>query len=448
MNIDEYQPPHDVEAEQAVLGSLIIDPDAYYDVAEILEPSSFYRQPHQWIYEAISNLYGRSEPLDLLTLFAELRRIERLEDSGDQPYILDLLNTVPTSINVAHYAGIVAEKAARRRLIHAAGQVAKAAYNQALPIDEAIAAAEAAVFDAGNNANRGTVLSPRRYMSDYIDSFMADVVSTETPRIIGSGLLDLDRFLGGFERPHQYLIAGRTSMGKSSLALGIALHAAMRQGKRVLLFSLEMSQEQITNRLISLMTRIPVERLKPARRRELSTQDQALVMKAGGKLADSSIYIDATAGIRPSDVRARAARIYAAHGLDMVIVDHMHIMPANQPTGNEVQDLGAISIDLANIYKSLNVVGLTLAQLNRGVDARAIKRPMLSDLRQSGQIEENAYAVLFIYRDNYYDDTAPVTDAEVIIAKNRDGATGSVTIGWKPEMATFVSRAHPGMEAS
>ncbi len=445
MNIDEYQPPCDVEAEQAVLGSLLIDPDAYYDVAEILEPTSFYRPPHQWIYEAIGNLYGRSEPLDLLTLSAELRRIERMEDSS-QGYIVDLINTVPTSINIEHYAAIVAEKAARRRLIHAAGQVAKVAYNQALPIDEAIATAEAAVFDAGNNANRGTVLSPRRYMSDYIDSFMADVVSTDTPRIIGSGLLDLDRFLGGFERPHQYLIAGRTSMGKSSLALGIALHAAMRQGKRVLLFSLEMSQEQITNRLISLMTRIPVERLKPARRRELSTQDQALVMKAGGKLADSSIYIDATAGIRPSDVRARAARIYAAHGLDMVIVDHMHIVQANQPTGNEVQDLGAISIDLANIYKSLNVVGLTLAQLNRGVDARAIKRPMLSDLRQSGQIEENAYAVLFIHRDSYYDDTAPVTDAEVIIAKNRDGATGSVTIGWKPEMATFVSRAHPGME--
>jgi len=439
--IENVLPPHDAEAEQALLGSVLIDPDIFFEVSEVITADMFYQPRNRWLYEAIAAINARSEPVDLLTVASELTRADRLNETGGQDYILDLINAVPTSMNAEYYAGIVAEKATRRRLIYAAGQVAKAAYNETTPVAEAVAAAEAAVFGVSQSAQRGTVEAPRRFMSDYIDGFMSDVAATDSPHVIATGLIDLDRALGGLEKPHQYLIAGRTSMGKSSLALEIALHAAMRQSKRVLLFSLEMSREQIINRLISLMTRIPVERLRPARRRELSPAEQSAVLGAGGKLADSAIFLDCTAGLKPTDIRSRAARIYAAHGLDMMIVDHMHIMAASNPTGKQVQDLGAISIELANIYKEFNVAGLTLAQLNRGVDARAIKRPMLSDLRESGQIEENAYAVLFVHRDNYYDETAAVGQAEIIIAKNRDGATGSVTVGWKPELATFVNSA-------
>ncbi len=439
MNTDEFLPPHDPAAEAAVIGSILIDPDAYFDVAEIVTAEMFYTARYRWMYEALTALNGRGEPVDFLTVTDELRRQGR-QGEADNAMWGDLLNAVPTSISAEYYAAIVAEKATRRRLIQAAGQVAKAAYDETMPLPDAVAAAEAAVMGAAVDAGKQTLIAPRRYMSDYIDAFLSDVnAGADTRRVISTGLIDLDRVLGGLERGHQYLIAGRTSMGKSSLALGMALHAALRQGKHVAIFSLEMSEEQIVNRLISMMTRIPVARLKPQHRYQLTAAEQTAVMDAGGRISDSGIHIDTTPGLRPSDVRARAARLYAGAGLDMIVFDHMHIARATSPTGKQVQDLGSIAIELADIYKTLGVVGLTLAQLNRGVDARAIKRPQLSDLRESGQIEEAAYVAMFVHREAYYDDTAAGTAAEIIIAKNRDGATGAVDVFWKAELAQFVN---------
>ncbi len=438
--IEERLPPHDIEAEAAVLGSIMIDPDAMLDVADLLTPDAFYRAAHRWTYAAIAALHARQEPIDVLTVRAELVKAGRLEEVGDMHALVELLNAVPTSISAEYYAGVVAEKATRRRLIQAAGQIAKAAFNEAAPIHDVRAAAEAAVLAAGSGNERG-VMAPRRYMSDYLDSFLQDVATPYVADVVATGLVDLDRALGGLEAPHQYLIAGRTSMGKSSLVLGIALHAALKQSKRVALFSLEMSADQINNRFISMMTRIPGERLRRARRHELTAQEQAAVVEATGRLSDVGPYLDCTAGLRPADIRARATRIAAAQGLDMVIVDHMHIMKANAPTGKQVQDLGSISLDLADTYKELGVVGLTLAQLNRSVDQRAIKLPELSDLRESGQIEENAYAVLFVHRDGYYDLTAAPNVAQVKIAKNRDGATGVVDVHWHAATASFRNAA-------
>lgn len=290
----------------------------------------------------------------------------------------------------------------------------------------------------GSDAAGSAVKSPRRYMSEYIEAFMADVISDESPRVIKSGLVDFDTLLGGFERGHQYVVAGATSMGKSSFALGVALDAAIRQNKRVMIFSLEMSEEQLNNRLVSMMTHIPVEKLRSYNRRNLTTEEQTRVMQAAGKISDSRLFMDCSAGIRPADVRSRASRIYAEHGLDLVIVDHMHIMQANTPTGKQVQDLGSISMDLANVYKQLNVAGMTLAQLNRNVATRAIKIPMLADLRESGQIEENAYVVIFLHRPAYYDpEIENANVAKVVVAKNRDGATGMTDVYWNPQLAVF-----------
>ena len=440
--IDPSLPPHNLEAEQAALGSLLIDPDAMLDVAEIVTAADFYRPAHRWTFAAMSAMHARQAPLDVLALAEELTRAGKLEAVGGLPALLELTNAVPTSINADHYARIVAEKAQRRRLIAAAGQIARAAYDETIPIDDARAAAEAAVMAVGGDTSDGPQ-SARRALSDYIEDFLADVANPQTPRVVATGLVDLDRFLGGLEAPHQYILAGRTSMGKSALALGIALHAVMRQNKRAMLFSLEMSREQILNRLIAMMTGIATERLKAARRHELGPAEQARVMEASGRLSDSGLYLDTTEGIRPADVRNRAARIHAAHGLDLIIVDHLHIMRANAPTGKPVQDLGSIALDLADVYKGFNVAGLTLAQLNRGIDARAIKQPVLSDLRESGQIEENAHTVLFINRPAYYDATADETAAQVIIAKNRDGQTGAVNIHWNPGRAMYVNAARP-----
>jgi replicative DNA helicase len=437
----EMLPPHDPNAEAAVLGSLLIDPDAYYEVSDILTPEAFYQAGHRWLYEAIQSLSARQEPPDILAIANELTRAGRLEEAGGLDRIVTLLNSVPTSVNADVYARIVAEKATRRRLIQAASAVASAAYNEAQPIADVVAAASSAVTSAAAGLDSGGAVSVRSYMAAYLDDFLADIDATEAPRVVMTGLTDLDRLLGGLEAPHQHILAGRTSMGKSSLALGIALHAAMRQDKRVMIFSLEMSREQIINRMVSMMTRIPAQSLKAVQRRYLTAQQTAAVMAATGRITELPLYLYCKSGLRPLDVRGHASRIAAAQGLDMVIVDHMHIMAADAPTGKQVQDLGSIALALANLYSDLNVAGLTLAQLNRGVDARAIKRPMLSDLRESGQIEENAYAVLFVHREGYYDDTAPGGAAEVIVAKNRDGATGSAAVYWNAALSMFGNAA-------
>ena len=439
MPTDAFTPPHDVEAEAAVLGSVLIDPDAMLDVAELLTPDSFYRPAHRWTYEAVATLHARQEPIDLLTIRAELAKAGRLDETGGLPALAELMNAVPTSVSAEYYARVVAEKATRRRLIQAAQAIAKAAYNETTPIHDVRAAAEAAVLAAGSGEDRG-VLAPRRYMSDYLDNFMQDVATPYSPRVVNTGLIDLDRALGGLEAPHQYIIAGRTSMGKSSLAIGIALHAAL-QGKRVMVFSPEMSTEQITNRMVAIMTHIPAQKIRRGSRYHLTPQEQSAVIEATGRLSDIAPYLDCTGGLRPADIRARATRIAAAQGLDMVVVDHMHIMKANTPTGRVVQDLGSIALDLADCYKELDVVGLTLAQLNRRTDDRAIKLPMLSDLRDSGGIEENAYAVLFVHREGYHDQTAPANAAQISIAKNRDGSTGVVDVFWNASLSCFVNAA-------
>ena len=435
----EMLPPHDTDAEAAVLGSVLIDPDAMLDVADILTADAFYRPAHRWTYEAITALHARQEPLDLLTVRAELAKAGRLEEAGDLPALAELLNAVPTSVSAEYYARVVAEKATRRRLIQAAQAIAKAAYSDTTPIHDVRAAAEAAVLAAGSGDERG-VLAPRRHTSDYLDNFLQDVATPFSPRVVNTGLIDLDRALGGLEAPHQYIIAGRTSMGKAALALGIALHAALH-GKRVMVFSPEMSAEQIDNRMVSMMTRIPAQKLRRGSRYHLTPQEQSAVVEATGRLSDVAPYLDCSGGLRPADVRTRATRIAAAQGLDLIVVDHMHIMKANAPTGRIVQDLSAIALDLADCYKELDVAGITLAQLNRKTDERAIKMPMLSDLRDSGGIEENAYAVLFVHREGYYDQTAPANAAQISIAKNRDGATGVVDVYWNPQLSCFVNAA-------
>lgn len=442
MNIIETQPPHNDEAEQAVLGAILIDADALYDVAELLTPESFYRPAHSYLYEAIERVHGRGEPLDVLPLEHELRSMGKLEDFGGMDYLLTLMNAVITSVNATAYANIVRDAATRRRLIYAAGKIAKEAFKPETAVGDALALAEAEILSIGGDASAGTVKTPRRFMSDYIDSFMADLNATGAPRVISTGLADLDSIIGGLERQHQYIIAGATSMGKSSFALNVILDAVMRQGKRVMMFSLEMSEEQLVNRLVSAMTRIPLEKLKAQNRRNLTSAEQAAVMKASGELSDSGLYLDCTPGIKPADVRSRAARVYAEHGLDMIVVDHMHIMKPNVATKSMVEDLGSIALDLAETYKTLNVTGLTLAQLNREVGKRQTKIPLLSDLRESGKIEENAYCVIFLHRPAYYDpETEDAHVAKAIVAKQRDGKTGSADLYWNPELSSFGNLA-------
>lgn len=435
--IQETLPPHSPEAEEAVLGSILVDPDAYYEVSEHITPDSFYHARNRWVYEAITALHARQEPLDVLMIAEQLEAAGRLEDTGGLAQLAELSNAVPTSINAEYYAQVVADKATRRRLIVAAGGIAKAAYNEGQPIGDVLAGAESAVFSARGTNGRKGVQTPRRYTTTYLDGFMADIAAGQSQDLIKTGFTDLDALLLGLEAPHQYMLAGRPGMGKSALMLSIVLHIALRLHKRVLLFSLEMSEKQLLDRLISMMTNIPTKRLR--QRWTLTEEEQARVMEATARISDSALLLDCTEGLKPSDIRARATRAEAEHGLDLIIVDHMHIMAPERQTNNRVLDLGDIAIQLASTYKALNAAGLTLAQLSRGVESRAIKIPMLSDLRESGQIEENAYAVMFLYRGHYYDNTEDEHAAKLVIAKHRDGETGSVDLFWNPERAAFYN---------
>lgn len=427
--------PFDNAAEQAVLGSLLIDPDAYHAVAGVLTADMFYRPQHREIYKAISGLCGRMEPADIITVPAAMGNTSEEVTR----YLMDLIDAPESSVYATSYAGIVAEKAARRRLIDAAREIAKAAYDESTPTDSVYAQAEVTLLDAYSGGATNPVHAPQGYVSTYVDEFMRRAEGQPVATGVKTGFVDLDRLLIELEAPHQYILAGRPGMGKSSLALGIIQDAVFRQHKRVLLFSLEMSERQIMRRLVAMMTGIPVRALREEWR--LSPHEQARVLNAGGEISESRLYIDASPGIRPADIRQRATRAYIEHGIDLIVIDHMHIMQPDKQTANRVMDLGSISQSLADTYKTLNVAGLTLAQLSRGVEARASKVPILSDLRESGQIEENAYGVMFLYREGYYDDSAPQGPAKVILAKHRDGETGQVDLFWRGATAEYANAA-------
>ena len=432
MNIELSQ-PYSNEAEQAVLGSLLIDADAYYDVADIITSEMFYRPQHRTMYEAIARLVSRDDPVDILTVPAEM-------GNGSPEvvdYILTLINAVPSSIHAEAYARIVADKAARRRLIDAAGKIATAAYQADDSTVNVFAEAEAQLAAAMNGAAGNPVRSPQAYVSDYVDRFMEN---SDGPRVIqgvATGYLDLDNVIGQLDAPYQYVLAGRPGMGKSSLALGIVKNAILRQGKRVLLFSLEMSTNEVTQRLIAMMTGLTSRQLR--REWELTNAQRAAVLDAGGRLSEAGLFIDPSGELTPGELRRRAMRVQMEHGLDMIVVDHMHLMKPDRSLGNNVLEVSETATSLAATYKQLNVAGLTLAQLSRTVESRAIKLPSLSDLRGSGGIEETAYSVMFLYREDYYDDTAPHGPAKLAIAKNRGGPTGIIDLFWKANLSMYVN---------
>lgn len=427
----ETPQPYDNAAEQAVLGSLLIDGDTFHDVAGMLTADMFYRPQHKKIYEAISALMSSQSPADIITVPAAMGDTSP-EVTG---YLMDLIDAPENSMYAVSYAEIVADKAARRRLIDAAGKIASAAYNPAAPTEAVYAEANVILQAAYSGAATNPVHAPQFFVGAYIDEFTRRAEGQPVSTGVKTGYIDVDRLLIEMEAPYQYVLAGRTGMGKSSMALGIVKDALLRQHKRVMVFSLEMSERQIMRRLISMMTGIPVKELR--QEWTLSPTQSAQVLRASGELSETRLYIDATPGIKPADVRQRATRAYIEHGLDLIVIDHMHIMNPDKSTNNRVLDLGAISQSLAETYKTLNVPGLTLAQLSRTVDSRATKLPVLSDLRESGQIEENAYAVMFLYREGYYDESGPQGPAKLIVAKHRDGETGQADLFWNGKLAMY-----------
>lgn len=429
-------PPHSIEAEEAVLGSLLIDPDAIFEIASFLYPDAFYRTQNRWIYEAILSLNDRREPVDFITLSDELRRREQLDEVGGEPYLIGLINIVPTSINVPSYARLIEATSTRRKLISAASTIANLAYDEVEDINIVIDRAEQTLFGVSEERTTRDLVPVKQIARDYLERI--EELHSRGEDVIGvpTGFTDLDRLLGGLNKSDLIIVAARPGMGKTSLQNAMALTAARRHGKRVAMFNLEMSGEQLVQRMIAAETRIDSQRL---RRGDLHEQEWPIFMEAIGRLSETQIFIDDTPSITPMQLRTKCRRLYAEHGLDLVMIDYLQLMQAERTTNNRVQEISEISRGLKGLARELDVPVVAAAQLSRAVEQRQDKRPLLSDLRDSGSIEQDADIVMFIYRDEYYnpDTTERPNIAEVNIAKHRNGPTGTIDLFWHSKLATF-----------
>jgi replicative DNA helicase len=429
-----------LEAERAVLGSLLIDPDAIIKVANFLRVEDFFRERHGWLYDVMLTLHERREPLDFVTVVDELERRGQLEEIGGPAYITDLIGGTPTSINVDFYARIVERTALLRRLIAAAGEIAEMAYDESQDVEEVIDRAETLVFGVSEARIHRDLMPIRAIMGNVVDRIDFLTRNKDTLMGVPTGFTMLDRLLGGMQKSDLIILAARPAMGKTSLAINVAQNAAKRYNARVAIFSLEMSNEQLAQRLLSMETGIDSHRLRLG---QLHEEEWPILLEAANVLAGTNIFIDDTPAASVNEIRTKCRRLYAEHGLDMVLIDYMQLMSGQGGSGggrneNRQQEISYISRSLKALARELNVPVIALSQLSRAVESRSDKRPMLSDLRESGSIEQDADVVLFIYRDDYYnEDSEQQNIADVIVAKHRHGSTGTVSLYFRKELTQF-----------
>lgn len=421
----------DIQAERAVIGACMMDPTAMTRIAATLLPTDFYRDANRHLFEAMQTLADAQKPIDPVTLMDELTRRGKVDVVGGLPEIQAIAFEVPSAMYVEHYAHIVADRAIMRRLSGAAGEIAKTAFKDDMTAQAAIDEAERillAVTVGKRSRTMEHISRPLQRVIDGLDMAM-DGLSAGIP----TGFSMLDRLLGGFQRSDLIICAARPGIGKSSFALSIADFAARRHGAKIAIFSLEMSKEQLVQRLLSMRTGIDSHRI---RMRQIHDDEWTTIMEVANEIRQTFVHIDDTAGQSVDAVRREARRMYAEGSLDMIVIDYMQLLTG---TGqNREQEISYISRNLKAMAKELNVPVLALSQLSRAVESRADKRPMLSDLRESGSQEQDADAVLFIYRDDYYhEDSDRPNIADIILAKHRHGATGTVSLFFRKELTQF-----------
>ncbi len=427
--------PSNPEAEEAVLGSLLIDPDGVLKVASFLESEDFYRERNGWIYRAILDLHERREPADFVTLCDELERRNLLQEVGGASYITQLINNVPSAAYAEHYGHIVERTATLRRLIDAAGQIAALAYEEAQEVDEVVDRAEQIVFGVAERRIRRDLVPVRQVMHDVVDR--VDYLHRHQGQILGvpSGFTYLDRLLGGFQKSDLIILAARPAVGKTSLALNFALNAARRFRKVVAYFSLEMSAEQLVLRLLSTETGIDQQRL---RRGEIEDHEWDVIMAAAGELSGTMLFIDDTPAMSALELRTKARRLQAEHGLDLIVVDYLQLMRGDNRSENRVQEISYISRALKGLARELEAPVIALSQLSRAIESRADHKPMLSDLRESGSIEQDSDIVMFIYREDMSKENSDKKNiADIIVAKHRNGPTDTIPLFFRKELTKF-----------
>jgi replicative DNA helicase len=432
----EKQLPFSLEAEMGVLGSLIIDEDAMALIADKLTVADFYRNVHKDIYEAMLYLFEHRTPTDYLALCNELKRRDRPCEDGWEIYLDRLTDEVPTSSHAEFYAEIVREKAEKRQLIHAAGRIAAIAYEEE---PNALEQAEQIIYAIGARRGLGDFEAMSAIASSYINDL--DALHEHRGQVVGVPTgLPLDSIIGGMQQSDLVILAARPSQGKTSLALTIAHNAAIKYRKRVGIFSLEMSKKQLAQRMVSMTSRVDLQKLRTA---WIEEKDWGRIVAAVDILSEGALWIADTTGLSVASMRSKCRRLQAQHGLDLLIVDYLQLMQSADPKqhANRVQEISDISRGLKLLAMELDIPVLALSQLSRKVEERAVKIPQLSDLRDSGSLEQDADVVLFIYRDEYYNrQTERQGTADIIIAKHRNGPIGEVELGFEASQTRFYDR--------
>lgn len=428
-------PPHDIEAEQAILSSMFIDREAVAAAMELLTSDSFYRPDHQLIFESAMELYSAGKPIDIITVKSRLEEKGVFEQVGGLAYMAQIASAVGSSVNARHYAQIVEQKAVLRRLIKTTNEISQECYDGKTNLNTIMENAEKGIFDIMNGRTSGEMSHIREVTVSAFEK-IEDVYKNKGKLTgVATGFADFDAKTAGLQRSDLVLLAARPSMGKTAFALNIAQNAAIRHNVPVAIFSLEMSKEQLVNRMLCSEAMIDAQKMRTG---ELMDDDWPKLIQAMGPLSQANIYIDDTPGVSPMDIRSKCRKMKLEKGLGLILIDYLQLMSGDGKIESRQQEISAISRSLKAIAREMDAPVIALSQLSRACEQRSDHRPMLSDLRESGAIEQDADVVAFLYRDEYYfPETEAKNQAELIIAKQRNGPTGTVNLAWLGQYTKF-----------
>jgi len=435
--------PHSLEAEQSVIGSMLMDREAIITASEIVMADDFYQHQYGVMYESMVELFNEGKPVDLVTLQNRLKEKDVPPEVSSLEFVRDIITTVPTSANVKYYATIVKEKAVLRRLIRVNEEIANDCYLGRDPLETILADTEKKIFDLLQSRSSGDFVPIRQVALNVLENIEKASKTKETVTGVPTGFIDLDYKTSGFQPSDFILIAARPSMGKTAFVLNVVDHVAVKKGIPCMVFSLEMSKEQLVNRMLSMESNVDSQKLRTG---TLTDSDWDAVVEGVGIIGGSKLIIDDTPGISISELRSKCRKMKLEHGLGMVIIDYLQLMTGSgKSSDNRQQEISEISRSLKALAREMQAPVVALSQLSRACETRTDHRPMLSDLRESGAIEQDADVVMFLYRDDYYNKDSEMKDmAEVIIAKQRNGPIGTVNLVWMPQYTKFANATRPG----
>jgi replicative DNA helicase len=433
----ERTPPQDLVAEQSVLGGMLLSKDAIADVVEVLKERDFYRPAHELIYDAILDLYGKGEPADPITVSAELTRRGDIARAGGAPYLHTLISSVPTAANAGYYAKIVRDCAIMRRLVEAGTKIVQLGYSNEGEVDDVVDQAQAEVYEVTERRASEDYIQLAQLLPDALDEIEA-IATGVRDEGIKTGFKDLDSLTNGLHPGNMIVLAARPAVGKSTLGLDIARHASIHNGQASVIFSLEMSRSEITMRMLSAEARVGLNNIRSG---SLSDDEWSRLAKRMGEISDAPLFIDDSPNLSLMEIRAKARRLKQRHNLKLIIIDYLQLMSSGKKVESRQQEVSEFSRNLKLLAKELEVPVIAISQLNRSPEQRADKKPMLSDLRESGSIEQDADMVILLHRDDLYEGSSRSGEADLIVAKHRNGPTRTITVAAQLHFARFADIA-------